>query len=64
MGVGKEEMARTAAGFAWQVWVPLSSVGMIKFLKWFWAAQEELNPCSSLFSCTGVRELFEAARQC
>lgn len=41
MGVGKKEMARTATGFAWQVWPPLSSVGIIKLPKWFWAAQEE-----------------------
>lgn len=63
-GVGKEEMARTAAGFAWQVWPPLSSVCVIKFPKGFWASQEEWNPCSSLFSWAGGRELFEAARQC
>lgn len=35
MGVGKQEMGRTAAGFAWQVSPPLSSVGMIKFPEWF-----------------------------
>lgn len=43
MGVGKEEMGRTAAGFAWQVWLPLSSVSMIKFPKWFWPAHGRMK---------------------
>lgn len=63
-GRRREEMPRTAAGFAWQMWPPLSSVVMIKFPKWFWAVQEEWNPCSSLFCWAGGREQFEAARYC
>lgn len=38
MGRGEEELGRTAAGLAWQTQSPLSSVGAMRFPKWFWAA--------------------------